>query len=186
MCYDTHCMTLPEQETSTPNEELPTHLLLTKSTARLATKNDLGVFRETGLPSPAETNPYSNAEEIFNARVEVLKQSGEMRRLSEITDDWDLDDHFDQLSRVYRKTCIELGLPWPPIPIEDVSRDKGVNRIESTHAVEAEPELEPPSLEQLMQWEREGICEATDGCVVEPDGVCPHGCQSWLLELRLI
>lgn len=48
------------------------------------------------------------------------------------------------------------------------------------------PQNEKPTLEELMEWESEGICEATDGCVVEPDGVCPHGHQSWLLELRLI
>jgi len=44
----------------------------------------------------------------------------------------------------------------------------------------------PPDLETLMAWEEEGFCEATDGCVVEPDGTCPHGCRSWLLELGLI
>ena len=44
----------------------------------------------------------------------------------------------------------------------------------------------PPSVEQLMAWEAEGFCEATDGCVVEPDGHCPHGCPSWLLEMGLI
>lgn len=43
-----------------------------------------------------------------------------------------------------------------------------------------------PELETLMEWEAEGGCEATDGCWVEPDGVCPHGCRSWLLELGLI
>lgn len=43
-----------------------------------------------------------------------------------------------------------------------------------------------PSLEQLMEWESEGGCEATDGCWVELDGTCPHGCQSWLLELGYI
>jgi hypothetical protein len=45
---------------------------------------------------------------------------------------------------------------------------------------------QPPDLETLIAWESEGYCEATDGCVVEPDGTCPHGCQSWLLELGLI
>jgi hypothetical protein len=46
--------------------------------------------------------------------------------------------------------------------------------------------VEPPDLETLMAWEAEGGCEATDGCWVEVDGVCPHGCQSWFLELGLI
>ena len=43
-----------------------------------------------------------------------------------------------------------------------------------------------PSLAQLERWMDDGICKATDGCTVEPDGICPHGCQSWLLELGLI
>ena len=43
-----------------------------------------------------------------------------------------------------------------------------------------------PDLETLMAWESEGGCEATDGCWTDPDGVCPHGHQSWLLELGLI
>ena len=50
----------------------------------------------------------------------------------------------------------------------------------------AEVRPEPPDLETLMQWEDEGFCQATDGCVVEPDGVCSHGKRSWLLELGLI
>ncbi len=41
-----------------------------------------------------------------------------------------------------------------------------------------EPTEEAPGLEQLAEWESEGGCEATDGCWVEPDGVCEHG---WLL-----
>ncbi len=43
-----------------------------------------------------------------------------------------------------------------------------------------------PGLETLMQWESEDGCEATDGCWVEPDGICSHGCKSWLLVLGLI
>jgi hypothetical protein len=45
---------------------------------------------------------------------------------------------------------------------------------------------EQPTLEQLMDWEAEGYCEATDGCRVEPDGVCEHGFPSWLIVLGLI
>jgi len=45
---------------------------------------------------------------------------------------------------------------------------------------------ESPSIEQLQEWSDEGGCEATDGCWVEPDGECEHGCKSWLLELCMI
>lgn len=47
-------------------------------------------------------------------------------------------------------------------------------------------ETEKPTIEQLTEWVNMGGCEATDGCWVEPDGVCEHGCNSWLLELGLV
>lgn len=45
---------------------------------------------------------------------------------------------------------------------------------------------EEPDIETLKEWLDESGCEATDGCWVEPDGICEHGCKSWLLELGLI
>ena len=49
------------------------------------------------------------------------------------------------------------------------------------------PTAREPSLETLEQWMWEdGGCEATDGCWIEPDGVCQHGHPSWLLRLGLI
>ncbi|MBN2003933.1 MAG: transcriptional coactivator p15/PC4 family protein [Anaerolineae bacterium] len=43
-----------------------------------------------------------------------------------------------------------------------------------------------PSTVTMMKWLDEGVAEATDGCIVEPDGVCEHGCQSWLLQAGMI
>lgn len=43
-----------------------------------------------------------------------------------------------------------------------------------------------PSLRTMERWVFDGIAKATDGCSVEPDGTCPHGSRSWLLELGLI
>jgi hypothetical protein len=43
-----------------------------------------------------------------------------------------------------------------------------------------------PDLEDLKSMVSEGWAEALDGCCVEPDGVCPHGSPSWLIELGLI
>lgn len=49
------------------------------------------------------------------------------------------------------------------------------------------PTTPEPSLEQMMEWEAEGGCEATDGCYVEPDcESCPHGYPSWLVYLGYI
>lgn len=43
------------------------------------------------------------------------------------------------------------------------------------------------SLESLMLDAMDGgVVECEDGCMVEPDGVCPHGCESPLLEAGLI
>ena len=48
------------------------------------------------------------------------------------------------------------------------------------------PTTEQPSLETIEEWMWEdGGCEATDGCWLEVDGVCPHGHPSWLLRLGL-
>lgn len=47
--------------------------------------------------------------------------------------------------------------------------------------------LEPqPGLDELEEYVLDGICPATDGCDVEPDGVCPHGHPSWLIALGMI
>jgi hypothetical protein len=47
--------------------------------------------------------------------------------------------------------------------------------------------MQRPSLEELhRQLEEDGGCEATDGCWVEPDGICEYGQPSWLLALGLI
>lgn len=53
-----------------------------------------------------------------------------------------------------------------------------------------EPYLEPtepePDDEQLRLWVLDSVCDATDGCTVEPDGWCEHGHVSWLVYLGLI
>jgi len=43
-----------------------------------------------------------------------------------------------------------------------------------------------PDDEQLREWVFDSVCEATDGCEVEPDGRCEHGHESWLLALGMI
>ena len=43
-----------------------------------------------------------------------------------------------------------------------------------------------PSDEQIEEWVMDDVCEATDGCTVEPDGTCPHGHVSWLIYLGLM
>jgi len=46
--------------------------------------------------------------------------------------------------------------------------------------------IKQPSEAMMEKWVTEGWCKATDGCHVEPDGVCPHGKNSWLVELGIL
>ena len=45
---------------------------------------------------------------------------------------------------------------------------------------------ELPSMQDLMTWNEDGICETPTGHRVEPDGTGPDGVPSWLRALRLI
>lgn len=42
-----------------------------------------------------------------------------------------------------------------------------------------------PSMDELEQMVFDGIAEATDGCRIEPDGICEHGHASWLIALGI-
>lgn len=55
-----------------------------------------------------------------------------------------------------------------------------------TTQVWPEPTTDYPDSEDLEMWSFDGICEATDGCMVEPDGTCSDGHPSWLLYLGMI
>lgn len=48
------------------------------------------------------------------------------------------------------------------------------------------PTVEEPDMDTLEAWMFDGDCEATDGCVVDPDGRCLHGHSSWLILMGLI
>lgn len=45
------------------------------------------------------------------------------------------------------------------------------------------PQKKPPSIKTMERWISDGVARATDGCRVEPDGTCQHGCPSWLIRL---
>lgn len=48
------------------------------------------------------------------------------------------------------------------------------------------PVVDAPSEAQLEEWAFDSVCEATDGCDIELDGVCEHGYPSWFIQLGLI
>jgi hypothetical protein len=49
-----------------------------------------------------------------------------------------------------------------------------------------DPRRRVPDAEELQDMVDGGYAEATDGCIVEPDGRCEHGCRSWLVVLGMI
>lgn len=44
----------------------------------------------------------------------------------------------------------------------------------------------PPSPKTMERWMDEGVAKALDGCRVEPDGRCPHGMPSWIMEVGMV
>lgn len=48
------------------------------------------------------------------------------------------------------------------------------------------PTMPEPDIEELGDMVLDGDSEATDGCTVEPDGICEHGHPSWLIAMGLI
>lgn len=43
-----------------------------------------------------------------------------------------------------------------------------------------------PTMASLKRWSNDAVCKCPDGCRVEPDGECEHGCPSWLIVLGFI
>lgn len=84
---------------------------------------------------------------------------------------------------------IQAAPPAPDVPVQvelmleetlaDIRKALGIRKWPA-------PTSERPDLETLEAWMWDSVCEATDGCVCEPDGICPHGHPSWLLRLGLI
>ncbi len=69
-----------------------------------------------------EANHERAIDEAFEAaqnKVDELKREGLIDRVEDITDDWELDNHFDSLARIFKQTFLERGLDWPPPPIDD-------------------------------------------------------------------
>jgi hypothetical protein len=67
-----------------------------------------------------------------------------------------------------------LKQSWPRPTEEEIVSYFGTNDVDEI-------------VEILHAWQfQDGGAEATDGCWVEPDGVCPHGHPSWLLKLGVL
>ena len=85
--------------------------------------------------------------------------------------------------------CRQCGILWNETGIDDsdlvmAKADDGDGFDDSDLFDRLELDTEDvPDIDQLIEWEMDGVCEALDGCLVEPDGVCPHGYPSWLRHL---
>ena len=74
-------------------------------------------------PHSPESAPYKLAFTIGDMLLEYYQERGDMRRASEIEDEFQQEEHFDQLSRLYRDVCEFMGLGWPPparAPADDI------------------------------------------------------------------
>jgi hypothetical protein len=101
----------------------------------------------------------------------------------------DLTDLFHKLSQVEKIVNELVDVFWAEkgMDAEELTKRSESQEEDETESNPCDPtDYEQPNLETLMEWEAEGGCEAIDGCWVEPDGTCMHGCQSWLLVLGLI
>ena len=63
---------------------------------------------------------------------------------------------------------------------------KDYKRTKREDGIRHKATVEQPSIEELEDMSNDGECETTDGCYVEPDGICEHGHQSWVVALGLI
>ena len=84
-----------------------------------------------------------------------------------------VDDHWKVLSR--KKLDVPLA-QW-------VANKKAALSSLDRWQLEVE---ELPSMQELMAWDDDGICETPTGHRVEPDSTGPDGAPSWLRALRLI
>jgi len=71
----------------------------------------------------AEFDPYQDALKIYDMVVEFLKKMGHLRRPSQIRDEDEQDDHFDDLASVYKRTILFLGLDWLPPVLDPPASD---------------------------------------------------------------
>lgn len=95
--------------------------------------------------------------------------------LAEFTEEW--------AQNILDQGWIDNGVPRLA---EGHSQQNAEQAIPDQH-IWPEPTVDVPDMETIHEWLfADENCEATDGCPIEPDGICPHGHPSWLLRLGLM
>lgn len=85
---------------------------------------------------------------------------------------------------------LQIYPPQPDMPVQvELLLQAAIGNLRRLLGIKRwpDPTVEAPDLATLEEWiVDDGTCEATDGCICEPDGICPHGHPSWFLRLGLI
>jgi len=63
---------------------------------------------------PNSSDPYEFVEVVANIRIEQLKALGVMQRESQISDEWEQDNHFDALADEFAYVASMFGVALPP------------------------------------------------------------------------
>ena len=136
------------------------------------------IMVDTTSRPTGEGHPFGYLDQ---AAIEQRVDEDTKRMVREYDPSWELVTSL--LKSQDRVSSYRVGVIATEEPRENLG-----SRVETSQQGEppAMSSIEPPDIETLREWEEEGGCEATDGCWVEPDGTCPHGHRSWLLELGLI
>jgi hypothetical protein len=110
--------------------------------------------------------------------------------MTEMLHKYDTDDGLKLLCEdcVHERRQTGQRCEWAETPVHREQARLSCQDCGATVEDEELPQPEPPGPDALMRWEAEGFCEAAcpHGCLVEPDGTCPHGHPSWLLVMGLI
>lgn len=77
------------------------------------------------------------------------------------------------------------------LAMEDAENESTENLVAAAEILASaqgypEPTEPEPDAEQIEAWVYDSVCDATDGCTVEPDGICEHGHPSWLIRLGFV
>ena len=108
--------------------------------------------------------------------IYVLKEDGTILRMPV------LDGRFREWKRFKVELVAENGTGWMVNQFKTV----GEHGFWKTPMRFGKDIVQQPTQKELEEWLMDGVCEALDGCRVEPDGVCPHGFKSWMLMAGVI
>jgi hypothetical protein len=121
--------------------------------------------------------------------VEVTQRIGGYRIYATLSDD--MGDITGVLPTA-QADLADFAEMWAENIVEQRWLEQGMVNIAAKIGVDGErrwpePTVDDPDEDQVEAWLMDvELCEATDGCIVEVDGICPHGHPSWLRRMGLV